>query len=308
MKSSIITGHNRTGMGTSPKSAAALITATEATTPSRPGNVGGLSKVRVDYARSAEPAGTMPPPTTMKGLAKTALKTLEGQRAVVFLDKLGERLAFERAGARLYEALLSKYDAYGSWEGGPTRAELVRIRDQEREHFLILKNVLESMGADPTAVTPSANVHAVATKGMPAVLSDPRTDLAQCLEVILAAELVDNDCWENLVDLAAALGLESVAAQGETALQQEREHLENVRRWVATSLSRQATGEVADAFTARTQARSIALHSRDSQPDSTPRSQEGQNHARKPKASAARSRRGRTVTTSSSRRQARKRR
>ena len=43
------------------------------------------------------------------------------------MDKLGERLAFEHAGARLYEALLAKHRAYGSFDGGPSADDLVAV-------------------------------------------------------------------------------------------------------------------------------------------------------------------------------------
>ena len=129
-----------------------------------------------------------------------------GQDPVLLLDKLGERIAFERAGTRLYDALLSKHDAGRTFRGAPSRAELQHIRDQEHEHFLMLVDAMERLGGDPTAVTPSADVQATASKGLPAVLADPRTDLLQCLEAILVAELVDNDCWTALMELAENAG------------------------------------------------------------------------------------------------------
>src|SRR4051812_40402960 len=117
-------GRNRTGIATSPSAAADLLEITRQTPPSRPGDEAGMAALRVAYARAGEPPGSMPPPVTIKGMAKSALKLLQGKNAALLLDKLGERLAFERTGARLYEALLSKLEAYGSWPGGPSRAEI----------------------------------------------------------------------------------------------------------------------------------------------------------------------------------------
>jgi hypothetical protein len=58
-------------------------------------------------------------------LLKDKGTSLNGSEEMVLLvDKLGERLAFERSGTRLYETLLSKFDSYGPFEGGPERAEL----------------------------------------------------------------------------------------------------------------------------------------------------------------------------------------
>lgn len=74
------------------------------------------------------------------------------------------------------------------------------------------------------------------------MLADPRTDLQEGLETILIAELVDNDCWENLSALAAAMGQEELAATFAPALEQERDHLRRVRGWLRAALIA-ATGE-----------------------------------------------------------------
>jgi rubrerythrin len=220
-------------MGTAPQLARELLEAAKSTRPSSEGDAEDLALVRIEYAKVASPAGSMPPPLTGK-------PPTDSER--VLLDKLGERLAFERSGTRLYEALLSKFDAYGSWPGGPARSDLEEIRDDEHEHFTLVQSAIVKMGGDVTAVTPSANLHAVSSKGLPAVLADPRTDLQEGLETILIAELVDNDCWENLSALAAAMGEEELAAAFAAALEQERDHLRRVRRWLRAALIA-ATGE-----------------------------------------------------------------
>src|SRR5689334_12985142 len=52
-----------------------------------------------------------------------------GSNRTVFLDKLGERLAFTRAGSRVYEAVLARLGTDDVSERGPTRAELEQMRD-----------------------------------------------------------------------------------------------------------------------------------------------------------------------------------
>ena len=69
-----------------------------------------------------------------------------------------------------------------------------------------LANVKYTMGADPTAETPSADVIGVASQGLLQVITDPRTTLSQSLEAMLTAELTDNDGWETLAALADDLG------------------------------------------------------------------------------------------------------
>lgn len=121
----------------------------------------------------------MPPPVTVRGVARTALGMLQGHKPAVLLDKLGERLAFERTGVRLFDGLLAKFEAGGSWPGGPTMEELVRFREHELEHLTLMKEALEGLGADPTAMTPSADIAGVEGLGVLQVITDPRTPTAR---------------------------------------------------------------------------------------------------------------------------------
>jgi rubrerythrin len=245
MKIRDIVGRNRSGALRAPDMTRAQVEGSAEFEPTSEGDADDIAAVRISYSKGAEPAATMPPPRGVKQLAKSALGALIGN-ANVFLDKAGERLAYERSGVRLYQALLSKHDAYGSFRGGPSRGDLEHLRDEELEHFHLLARTIERLGGDPTAVTPSANVQATATKGVAAVLVDPRVTFLQSLEVMLTVELSDNECWAALIELAIASGdAESVGAFRE-ALQHEGEHLERVRAWVALGQGR-GGGEAAGA-------------------------------------------------------------
>lgn len=241
MKSTTNPGLNRTGLAASPLDAEKMLEVTAMTQPSADGDAEDTLAPRKLYAKEAPaPHGTVPPPASLKEAATTLIKGLTGQKATVLVDKLGERLAFERAGVRLYEGLIAKFDVFGTWEGGPSREDLERIHADEHRHFMLVKSIIERLGSDPTTVTPSANVHAVASMGIVKVISDPRMNLKECIEAIAVAELTDNDCWANLVELLRASGHEELAEEAEDALLQEREHLSMVRDWIATSLATSA--------------------------------------------------------------------
>ena len=195
---------------------------------------------RVRASTEVGPVGTMPPPGTLKGAAKTALKAMQGESANVLIDKMAARLAFERTGTRLYDAALVKLEAGRPHEGGPTRADLALIRDQEMAHAALLVECMEKLGADPTAMTPGADIQAVATSGVMQVATDPRTTLTQTLEALLIAELTDNDSWLLLTDLAERMGQTEMAEQFQRALDQEEEHLTKVRAWLTRAVTGQA--------------------------------------------------------------------
>jgi hypothetical protein len=177
---------------------------------------------------------------TVKGIAKTIVEKLSGHKPTVFIDKLGERLAFERTGTRLYEALLAKFEAADVHEGGPTREELQRIRDDEHRHVGVIRDAMQQIGADPTAMTPSADVVGVSSLGWVQILTDPRTTLTQCLDVILMAELADSDGWSLLIELSDALGFDDLTQTFRLALIDEEDHLDMVRTWISTALLGQA--------------------------------------------------------------------
>jgi rubrerythrin len=232
MKNEVEMGKNRTGIALSPIDSQLSIQGAEQAAPSAQGDDTAIAEIRTEYAVGGIPIGSMPPPVTVKGIAGGLAGVVTGKNANVFLDKLGERLAFERTGTRLYEALLSKFDASDPLPGGPSREDLEQIHQDEARHFAMLREVMISMGGDPTAVTPSADVAAVSSMGLLQVMGDPRMNLKQSLEAILIAELVDTDAWDSLIELARTQADPSIVERFEQALGDEEVHLANVRRWV----------------------------------------------------------------------------
>jgi rubrerythrin len=226
-----LTAVNRTGIGMSPVDAEQMVQGARDGTPSTDGSAAGVQVVREQYIAERTGIGSMPPPTSLKGVANAAAALVRDQRPNVFLDRLGERLAFERTGVRLYDALLAHMNVVTDNTLGPTAGELRQIRDEEHRHFELLRGAIESLGADPTVQTPAADAVAVETQGILQILSDPRSSRSQCLHAILVAELADNDGWKLLVDLARSLGREELVSRFEQAWREEERHVERVRSW-----------------------------------------------------------------------------
>lgn len=224
-------GMNRTGMQMSPVDSKKMLEVTGMTRPSSEGNGEAMAEVRRQYARNAEPVGTVPAPSTLKGAAKSGVQALTGKRAHVLIDKLGERLAFERSGTRLYEAVMAKCQAAQDGVKVPDVAQLQHFCEEEARHFQLVAECLESLGADPTAQTPCADVTGVESTGLMQVATDPQTTVNQSLHAVLIAELADNAGWEELIVLAREMGQDDMAQRFEHALEEEREHLQHVRRW-----------------------------------------------------------------------------
>jgi hypothetical protein len=243
------TGNNRTGLATASAEAREGVDSMVAALP--PGDLesefdgAGLAELRARRARETDDGvGSVPPPATVAGKVKSAIGTLSGASMAVFMDRLGQRLAFERQGSRLYEGLIAKLRAADA-DGGlgrhaPALDDLIELHDEELQHFLLLTKTIADLGGDPTAQTPAADVSGVAGMGLPQVVNDPRTTFWQSLEAMLVAELVDNDGWETLQHLAHGLGYEELASQFELAREEEADHLRRVRTWLNLATMDQA--------------------------------------------------------------------
>jgi rubrerythrin len=224
-------GMNRTGIQVAPVQSKRMMEVTEITRPSSQGDENAMAEIRAEYIRGAEPVGTVPVPLSVKGAVTASAKILTGKRPQVFMDKLGERLAFERTGTRLYQAFIMKCRAP---HGGPdvvSLDKLLHIQEEELRHFKLLTDCMTQLGGDPTAQTPCADVAGVESMGLLQVVTDPKTTINQSLHAILVAELSDNVAWEELIVLAREMGLADMATRFEEAAAHERDHLETVRTW-----------------------------------------------------------------------------
>lgn len=224
-------GHNRTGIGIDPDEARKTLAGVEDSGVHLDGGEADLAKLRSSYVAETQGVGSMPDVSLLKGLAQG----LSPQKMQLFIDKLGEREAFERTGVRLYEALISKVRAT-SGPSLPDVQELVDIREEELRHFQLVRRCLEELGADPTAETPCADSVGVASRGLMQVVVDPRTSVPQSLSAILTAELTDNEGWHLLIKMSRGLGFEDLTSQFEAAAAKEKRHLEKVRNWVSDGL------------------------------------------------------------------------
>jgi hypothetical protein len=223
-------GRNRTGLQASPELSKEM---NDVVIPvaAETANASPFNEVRLLYIREADPLGSIPPPATAKGVVKSAAKLMKGERRQVFIDKLAERLAYERGGTRLYDAVIAKFMAHEGELQGASLQEVTEIRDEEASHAALIRTCIEQLGADPTAQTPSADLVGVATGGFLQAAADPRTTLAQTLQVALAAELVDVASWEMLIMMAERVGQDGMAKRFRDALVRENEHLAKVRGW-----------------------------------------------------------------------------
>jgi rubrerythrin len=243
------TGPNRTGAAMKPEDIGRMLKAVEDLSPPVPISTLRIDVERQTYISEADAVGSIPSQPPGKRGRQKGTPERQSAGSAIFLDKLGERIAFERTGTRLYTALISKHlalvnagdDVLPAVNGGETATEtLQRIRAEELAHFHLLCDCVTQLGADPTAQTPCADVTAAASMGLLQVITDPRTTLAQSLNAILTAELTDNAGWELLIKLAEDAEQPEMAKLFSQALRAEERHLTTVKGWLEALLKNEA--------------------------------------------------------------------
>ena len=176
--------------------------------------------------------------------SRTEESSIHHERMGVLLDKLGERLSFERQSTRLYETFLRKIEAHPEEAANAPSAEKLRhICKEENEHFELLHNTITELGGDATVESPSADMSGVLSHGILQVVSDPRTTIVDTVQAILSAELMDNDGWQILTDLASELGQKGLKHKCQRAKDEEQKHLQTFRSWLSAMTLKEATGK-----------------------------------------------------------------
>lgn len=275
MENTVQIGINRTGLQMAPVTTGDMVNFAQECESQAPPDEGGLMALHRAYIEEADRNGSVPIPATFTGMASTGMSKLMGDKPETFIDKLGERLAFERTGARLYEALIVKcaaaqgdtttsITAAGTVTTDPNVAAqktvsganrgaaavgggqvditvLKGIHDEEEAHFFLVRDALKTLGADPTAMTPCADVAGVMAQGLMQTVTDPCTSVPQCLSAVLTAEMTDNAGWELLIELADEQGHNQMAQDFRKALQAEERHLATIKGWLRQSLMAEAT-------------------------------------------------------------------
>lgn len=229
MHESTQTGMNRTGTQIAPQKTRSMVEAAQELTDDIVSSDLTVDEVRQEYTTKARAIGSVPIPASLKSAGMTLRAQFKGMNPAVFIDKLGERLAFERTGVRLYEALITKVEAEGL--SAPSLEVLRQFQSEELKHFEMVRAAIEKLGADPTAQTPCADTNGVQAMGLIQVVTDPRTTVLQSLNAILTAELADRDGWDLLIQIAEHTGQEEIARNFRIAFEEEENHLAVVRGW-----------------------------------------------------------------------------
>jgi bacterioferritin (cytochrome b1) len=158
------------------------------------------------------------------------------------IDVLNERLAFERAGVKLYDRILQVMGSSGDENILRMCDEMKEHRDDEKEHEEWLEAQIRGLGGDAHAETERSRLVTRESKGIEeVVMSDAQ--LPHLFHALLAAELVDNAGWDLLVQLAEEAGDREAKREFKKRLHREEDHLLFVRNAMVKFSYRDVLGE-----------------------------------------------------------------
>ncbi len=147
------------------------------------------------------------------------------------IDVLNERLAFERAGVKLYDRILEVMRAEANEDVTRMIPEMQKHREEEKEHEEWLEARIRDLGGDAHSETERSKLVTRESKGIEeVVMSDAQ--LPHLLHALLAAELVDNAGWDLLAQLADEAGDHGAKREFKKRLHEEEDHLLLVRKAV----------------------------------------------------------------------------
>ncbi len=135
-----------------------------------------------------------------------------------------QRLAFERAGVKLYDRILDVCRASNDDDVKRMIDELQQHRDEEKEHEEFLEEQVRSCGGTAHEETDKSKLITRESKGIEeVVMSD--AEMPHLFHALLAAELVDNAGWDLLVAIADEAGDREAKRDFKKRLHEEEDHL-----------------------------------------------------------------------------------
>jgi bacterioferritin (cytochrome b1) len=161
------------------------------------------------------------------------------------IDVLSERLAFERDGVKLYDAILTAMQRSTDPEVLKMIEPMRKQRNDEREHEEWLESQVRALGGSAHEQTELTRLVGIESSGIGKVVLDGDPEVAHLFHAILAAEAIDNAGWDVLVALADQAGDREARKAFKKRLYEEQKHLAFVKRAVERFERRQVLGQPA---------------------------------------------------------------
>jgi bacterioferritin (cytochrome b1) len=157
------------------------------------------------------------------------MEKLASKNVAKVIDLLSERLAFERAGVKLYDTLLGRLRASDDPALKSLLGHVKEHREQEKEHEEWLEEQIRALGGDAHVPTEQSLLVQAESEGIERVMRRDEK-IAHDFHALLTAELADNAGWDLLVQIADEFGDSEAKREFKKRLHTEEQHLIFVRK------------------------------------------------------------------------------
>lgn len=170
------------------------------------------------------------------------MEKLAERNSARVLDLLNERLAFERAGVKLYDTILSRMRSSKDEQIQSMVEAMQAHREEEKEHEEWLEECIRKLGGDAHAQTEHSLLVEKESSGIEQVVAGDES-IPHGFHALLTAELADNAGWELLEGIASELGDQIAKKEFKKRLHEEVDHLAFVRKAMEKFALQEVTGE-----------------------------------------------------------------
>ncbi len=174
------------------------------------------------------------------------MRKLAENNPTELINVLNERLCFERSGVRLYDAILAKIRLPENQRFATMLDQLLEHREQEKEHEEWLEQQIRSLGGDAHGETELSRLVEAESAGIERIVLNGDPEIPHLLHALLAAELVDNEGWVLLVNLAKKAGDRDAKREFSKRLAEEETHLKLLERAMTQLQREKVLGEPAE--------------------------------------------------------------
>lgn len=175
------------------------------------------------------------------GGVSRAMKKLAQQHPDKLLDLLSERLAFERTAVQLYDSVLSKLRIRRDKCVLAMVETLTKQRNEEQDHEVWLEAQVRALGGDAHTETDLSGLVERESRGILDVIAQD-DELPHLFHALLTAELVDENGWKLLLELANEADDAVARREFELRAAAERKHVIYVRSVVSAFARKDVLG------------------------------------------------------------------
>lgn len=169
------------------------------------------------------------------------MKKLAQAHPEKLLDLLTERLTFERTSVKLYDMILAKMKASGDKPILAMVGQMTKQRNEEKDHEEWLEEQVRELGSDAHTETDLSELIVRESRGILDVVSHD-DELPHLFHALLTAELVDDNGWKLLLQLADEASDDVARRDLRKRAEEEETHLLYIRTVVAGFARREVLG------------------------------------------------------------------